>query len=265
MFDYFLRFSAFLADLTGAECEWLQEQLAIVYIVDGAEYPEGELPAGKTEADATWIGCRAYLGWDAYEPDPSDEVGFLYSFADKPDKAGRWFLHLYATQSGNVGNVAYVVQKFLKRFRPADSWCLTYCIGSDRAGVGEFGGGAVFVTATDVESFTAEEWATGRAQVFENRTPTPPTPTNPTRPRPRVVVNVSGGMIQDVFCTDPEAVDILIADWDTQGSEPGELVEVPGHGTACVVGWFAEPLEAMEGTDVGAALDLYDRKKRLCD
>ena len=158
MFDYFLRFSAFLAELAGAECEWLQEQLAIVYIVDGVEYPEGELPAGKTEADATWIGCRAYLGWDAYEPDPTDEVGFLYSFADKPDKAGRWFLHLYATQSGNVGNVAYVVQKFLKRFRPADSWFLTYCIGSDRAGVGEFGGGAVFVTASTVESFNASEF-----------------------------------------------------------------------------------------------------------
>lgn len=158
MFDHFLRFSAFLADLTGAECEWLQEQLAIVYVVDGAEYPEGELPEGKTETDATWIGCRAYFGWDGYEPDPADEVGFLYSFADKPDKVGRWFLHLYATQSGNVGNVAHVVQEFLKRFRPSDSWFLTYCVGSDRAGVGEFGGGAVFVTATDIKYFNASEF-----------------------------------------------------------------------------------------------------------
>ena len=248
MFDYFLRFSAFLAELTGAECEWLQEQLAIVYIVDGAEYPEGELPAGKTEADATWIGCRAYLGWDAYEPDPADEVGFLYSFADKPDKAGRWFLHLYATQSGNVGNVAYVVQKFLKRFRPADSWFLTFCIGSDRAGVGEFGGGAVFVTATDVESFTVEDWATGRVREFENPAAT--------KRRPRVVLNVSGGAVQDVYCSDTEA-DIVLVDWDTEGCDPeaDNLVAVAG-GLAYVTGWDAEPLAAMKGTDVGLALSL---------
>ena len=244
MFDYFLRFSAFLADLTGAECEWLQDQLAIVYIVDGAEYPEGELPEGKTEADATWIGCRAYLGWDGYEPDPADEVGFLYSFADKPDKAGRWFLHLYATQSGNVANVAYVVQEFLKRFRPADSWFLTFCVGSDRAGVGEFGGGAVFVTATDVESFTVEEWTTARAREHDN----------PTKRRPRVVLNVSGGAVQDVYCSDPEA-DIVIVDWDTEGCDPeaDDLVAVAG-GLAYVTGWDAEPLAAMKGTDVGLAL-----------
>jgi len=248
MFDYFLRFSAFLAELTGAECEWLQEQFAIVYIVDGVEYPEGELPAGKAETDATWIGCRAYLGWDGYEPDPADEVGFLYSFADKPDKAGRWFLHLYATQSGNVANVAYIVQRFLKRFRPSDSWFLTFCIGSDRAGVGEFGGGAVFVTATDVESFTVEDWATVRAREHDN----------PTKPRPRVVLNVSGGAVQDVYCSDPDAADIVLVDWDTDTADldADNVVDVPGSGIAYVTGWDAEPLEAIEGTDVGAALNL---------
>jgi len=43
----------------------------------------------------------------------------------------------------------------------------------------------------------------------------------------RVVVNVYGGVVQDVFCSDPHARAVIV-DWDTEGRDPSEegIVEV---------------------------------------
>ena len=62
-----------------------------------------------------------------------------------------WGRHLwfYAEESGSPDNVAWLVQKFLKRFRPDQCWSLTYAATCSKPRVGEFGGGAVFVTADD--------------------------------------------------------------------------------------------------------------------
>ena len=64
------------------------------------------------------------------------------------DKGG-WGRHLwvYAEESGNPDNVAWLVQKFLKKFRPDQCWSLTYATTCSKPRAGEFGGGAVFVTA----------------------------------------------------------------------------------------------------------------------
>ena len=64
---------------------------------------------------------------------------------------GGWGRHLwvYAEESGSPDNVAWLVQKFLKKFRPDQCWSLTYSTTCSKPRVGEFGGGAVFVTADD--------------------------------------------------------------------------------------------------------------------
>ncbi len=51
---------------------------------------------------------------------------------------------------GDVSNVAWLVQKFLKKFRPDQCWSLTYSATCSKPRVGEFGGGAVFVTADTI-------------------------------------------------------------------------------------------------------------------
>ena len=46
--------------------------------------------------------------------------------------------------------MAHLVQKFLKKFRPDQCWSLTYATTCSKPRLGEFGGGAVFVTADSI-------------------------------------------------------------------------------------------------------------------
>ena len=75
----------------------------------------------------------------------------------------------------------------------------------------------------------------------------------------RVVVNVYGGVVQDVFCSDPHAR-AAIVDWDNEGRDPSEdgIVEVQmedgGKTPACVADYPTQPLKNLPGTDVEKAL-----------
>ena len=74
----------------------------------------------------------------------------------------------------------------------------------------------------------------------------------------QIVINVSGGMVQDVFCCDPH-VSLAVVDWDTEGCSPAEpgIFEVPLEGrlTSAWVGECeAVPLEDLIGSDVERAL-----------
>ena len=57
-----------------------------------------------------------------------------------------WFR---AEESGDIDAVVNSVQRFLKAHRPDDYFILTWADSCSRPRVGEFGGGAVFVTADD--------------------------------------------------------------------------------------------------------------------
>ena len=74
----------------------------------------------------------------------------------------------------------------------------------------------------------------------------------------QIVINVSGGLVQDVFCCDPH-VSLTVVDWDTEGRSPADpgIVEVPLE--HCLTSaWVGEceavPLEDVIGSDVERAL-----------
>ena len=79
------------------------------------------------------------------------------------------------------------------------------------------------------------------------------------RPAPKVVLNISGGVLQDVFSSDP-AISVVLADWDTEGSDPSEegIVEIPdgrgGTQLANVAEYPVMPLADLVGTETEAAL-----------
>jgi hypothetical protein len=78
-------------------------------------------------------------------------------------------------------------------------------------------------------------------------------------PATQFVINVHGGIVQDVYCSDP-AAEVLVVDWDVDGSQPGEpgIVEVqlPRYTLNAAVGTLSvSPLQSLAGTDVQAALD----------
>jgi len=152
MAEHYLEFSAALTHLTDEETSWLKSQLETVHVIDGAEYTEDRLP---DTGEATWIGCRAYRDMQDYDPDFGEDAGFDYSFSEEVDADRGRYLWIYSEEHGCVDRVAHLVQKFLREFRPDGCWSLTYAGTCSKPRVGEFGGGAVFVTATDIKYCSA--------------------------------------------------------------------------------------------------------------
>lgn len=77
--------------------------------------------------------------------------------------------------------------------------------------------------------------------------------------QPKIVLNISGGVLQDVFGSDP-AIAVALVDWDTEGSDPSEngIVEIPdgrgGMQLAAVAKYPVLPLTDLAGTETDAAL-----------
>ena len=85
----------------------------------------------------------------------------------------------------------------------------------------------------------------------------------------QLVINMNGGLVQDVFCSVPD-VQVIVVDWDVESSVPGEpgIVDVPlpdGPCRACVSDWPVAPLNQLAGTDVEAAIDTALAQGVLCD
>lgn len=164
MANNYLQFSEVMRQITPEEEKWLQEQLEVVYVFDGSEYRENELREGQDPAEAEFIGCRVFR--DMEDCDASEEdAGFSYLFDTAedgdPDCWGR-HLWIYADEGGDLDRVAHLVQKFLRAFRPGECWSLAWSESCSKPRVGEFGGGALFVTVGEIKwqnscSFIATE------------------------------------------------------------------------------------------------------------
>lgn len=87
--------------------------------------------------------------------------------------------------------------------------------------------------------------------------------------RPRVIVSVHGGLVQDVFCS-VSGIRMLVVDWDVDGSFPGEpgIVDVPlvtGRCQACMTDVAATSADELAGTDIEAAINAARQQGVLCD
>lgn len=71
---------------------------------------------------------------------------------------GDHHIWLHRDESYDPDEIANIVQKFLKQFRPTDCFCLTWAEYCSKPCIGEFGGGALFVTADDIKSYSTYEW-----------------------------------------------------------------------------------------------------------
>lgn len=167
MADNYLQFSEVLANLTAPEEAWLKEQLQPIRVFGDKEYPEDAVPTDLADTEADWTGVRFLRDNGDCDPD-WDALGFEYNFHDDHDSGG-WGRHLwvYAEESGNPDNVAWLVQKFLKKFRPDQCWSLTYAATCSKPRVGEFGGGAVFVTADEIKWQNAYDFVEEQRTAFE--------------------------------------------------------------------------------------------------
>ena len=162
MANNYLQFSEAIGHLSIEERDWLQRQLETVCVFGDHEYAEDEIPDNLSTADATWCGCRAFR--DLPDVDSDDDAGFEYKFGED-EQLGR-HLWVYADEGGDLDRVAHLVQKFLRQFRPLESWSLTYATTCSKLRLGEFSGGACFVTAGSIESFDATDFVSARQEAL---------------------------------------------------------------------------------------------------
>ena len=76
--------------------------------------------------------------------------------------------------------------------------------------------------------------------------------------QPMIIISVHGGLVQDVFCSNPDTR-IILVDWDQQGEQIGlpGIVEIESDGRnhpVAVVEYEAAKLTDLSGTDVEKAL-----------
>jgi hypothetical protein len=173
MADNYLDFSEVIPDLSPEEKDWLRGELQTVRVFGDREYADDQSPDELDPSEADWIGCRVYRDVPAcaeYVKDMGMEgPGFEYSFADDQDTADGWGRHLWlhAGEGGYVDGAAQLVRKFLKQFRPDQCWSLTYATTCSKPRVGEFGGGAVFVTADEIRWQDAYEFVEQERAAFK--------------------------------------------------------------------------------------------------
>ncbi len=162
MANNYLEFSETLGPLTPDQEAWLQQQLEPIIVVKGAEFPEADAP----EADEPgYRGLRFLRDYEDLDDD-ADMAGFGVEFQGKGNERHLW---LHAEEGGVPGRAGHLVQKFLKEFQPDQCWSLTYANTCSKACTGEFGGGAVFVTADTIRWNDCYDFVEQQRSAFERR------------------------------------------------------------------------------------------------
>ena len=160
----YVQFSEALTGLTVEEASWLESQLQTIVVFGDREFAEDDPAIRSMPRDPAFKGprfLREHPGFDHR----FDDLGFTFAFEDNRE-SGRC-LWLHADAHGNPEHAAWLVKDFLKQFRPDQCWSLTYAKSCSKPCIGEFSGGAFFVTATEVEELHAEYWAQTRWAAFQ--------------------------------------------------------------------------------------------------
>jgi hypothetical protein len=170
MADNFLQFSETLDALTPEEADWLRHQLEPITVINGTEYPEDDDAVRSRDTDPSYQGMRFLRDYEDRE-DGDNDPGFETEFQD----TDVWFS---AEAHGNADRLAHLIQKFLKKFRPDQCWSLTYATTCSKLRVGEFGGGAVFVTADKIRWRNAYDFVEQQRAAFQRHGKPHPGETN---------------------------------------------------------------------------------------
>ena len=76
-------------------------------------------------------------------------------------------------------------------------------------------------------------------------------------PEPKIVLNIQGGVFQEVFCSGPLA-ELTVVDWDTEPGDEG-VTEAAVHGgetlRANVVHPIIVPLQRLAGSEIEAVIE----------
>ena len=160
MADNYLEFSETLGPLTKQQKVWLEAQLSSIMVVNGKEFPADKAP------DCDQPNYRGLRFLRDYEDPDNDFESFGFGVAYQGTGKNR-YAWIYSDEHGDPERVVHLVQKFLKKFCPDQCWSLTYAATCSKPRVGEFGGGAVFITADAICWQDAYDFVEQQRAVFK--------------------------------------------------------------------------------------------------
>ena len=148
MADNYLNFSEVVANLT-KEGRGVDEGTASTHPCfwrQGISRRRRARRTGRHEPD--WAGVRFSPRQRRLRSRTGMFLGFEYNFDDDPDQGG-WGRHLwvYGEDYRNPGQRRMVGSEVSQNVPPDQCWWLAYATTFSKPRVGEFGGGAIFVTA----------------------------------------------------------------------------------------------------------------------
>jgi hypothetical protein len=157
MANHYTQFSESLLINSPAEEQWLREQLAPVYLTESKQLFPTETSQLK-ESGETYEELPRFQA-EALQREVTDcSLDFVgFSWEIQKDDGGT-HLWIYAQESGDVEQVAYFVQLFLKQFAPDGWWTLVWANTCSRPLIRQFSGGALLVTASEIFFADSTRW-----------------------------------------------------------------------------------------------------------
>jgi hypothetical protein len=159
--DNYLQFSETLGPLNKKQEAWLRQQIAPIVVVNGKEYPEDSAPDSDA---ADYRGLRFLREYEDPDDNDAETQGFGLDFEGTGKDRHAW---ISAEANGDPAHVAHLVQKFLRKFWPDQCWSLTYATTCSKLRIGEFSGGAVFVTAGEIRWENAYDFIEQQRAAFK--------------------------------------------------------------------------------------------------
>lgn len=135
MANNYTQFSELITGITKKEKEWIELALADY----SGEFNDSLEPSALFKQLPDDIQ-ELYKG--LHEESQEDYLDFQWDLTDKGKT-----LWLYAAESGDPSRVAAFVQAFLTKFRPNDTFSLSWASWCDKLRASEFNGGSILVTA----------------------------------------------------------------------------------------------------------------------
>lgn len=126
-----------------------------------------------TDAETLWLmNYVEYRARGLYLDGSEREHEDVYpDFGFKIMKSTEWgtYAWFFSDECGDISQVAETVQDFIKAQRPETCFTMTWADYADKLRVGEFDGGGLFVSADQITTFHAVEWAEQQEKEFKAR------------------------------------------------------------------------------------------------
>lgn len=168
MANNYLTFSFAIPLDTPEKTEWAKRAVAYLNSAGEQENIERLIAIDGFDADAADPGETAPEAheFDALLPEGFAEEEYI-GFIATIDEDGIW---IYSDESGTPDHVVPLAQEFLLKFDPRGYIAFEWAETCSRPILDQFGGGAIFITATSVQYTNTVSWVNERVKEHEEAT-----------------------------------------------------------------------------------------------